>query len=468
MAEETAADGSDATNKALKQALSNVAAMRKNASEQMGSELVADETDDVYIDSRPAQLNVSYSCFDKGNTRVTVSLPLKLGYLEWTWIKKCPAATWAGVASIVPNVGGGTVKADQNAGVTWGKVNRSVVAGGEARIAGGDGHGWAGNDAAAAPPRAGDEPGARASIMPQPSDGRATVLAYGQLTDEEDGDSDSLYSFDRTQPLDEIGGHHVNDPNEEHSDADSKDFVRVNTLIVASTHKSAKANKGDVFHLDDGLRSKYKRPANAAGLSTLAIIPADVERTSFFVATTRSSQAVMPPTVQVPHEVRNIGINPSVLLHTALGVSSPLADAGVGSSQRVELRREAEPLEFVIEWHCTGVAGITPAIVSVPLLPTEAGVLSFYVGKMCAGESSNGASGRSGRGSSFYLVLLLGVMTSVGAMYYFGTKGGKEQLSTLIAQGMSTVNSARRPDTMQRGEYEIVSQKVPRRSGDGI
>ena len=457
--EEEGAEGWD--TETLLQALSDIAALRSNGSGQAGSELAEDEFDDVYIDSRSAQLNVSYACFDQGTTRVGITMPLKVGYLEWSWTKICPSSIWAGVASIVPANGNN----DGFVGALWGNPDDQSVAG-EGKIAGGDGNGWADNEVAQ-PPAAEDD--ARGSILPQPMpEGRdqmqvdAAAADDDDIEDQQDEDFDTQYLIgnERRLPQDEVGGQHVNDPYEEHNDADSRDFARATTLIVASSFRLAQANKGDIFHLSSGLRPKYSRPTSAAGLSTLAIIPADVEQTSFFVTTTKGAQGIMKPTVIVPSEVRRVGIEPRVSLASA---------EDLGGQHRLDLSRDDEPLEFVVEWRCTGVAGgVTPAIVTVPLYPPEADPLRFYVGKMCPGEADAvRGNARSGRGWSLYAMLLIGVMASVGAMYYFGTKGGKE-LSSLISQ---TTNGTRRHggDTLQRGEYEIVSQKVPRRrEQDGI
>ena len=449
---------------ALLQALSDVAALRLN-----GSGLAEDEFDDVYINSRPAQLNVSYSCFDEGTTRVGITMPLvPEGYLEWFWTKRCPPAPWAGVASIVPahsdteffgalfGGGGGAPEAGDDDG-----------GGADGRIAGGDGNGWASNEVAT-PPSSEDD--GRGSILPTPAGaarGDEVVDSADEVDSAVEGDQDPDLERDffgdggrGAMAADEVGGHHVNDPLEQHNDADSRDFARTSTLIVATSLRLAQASRGDVFQLDDGLRTKYKRPTSAAGLSSLAIIPADVDSTSFFVATSKAVQPISKPYAVVPREVRRVGIEPRVTLQ---GV------ADRGSEYKLELNRDDEPLEFVVEWRCSGTqGGVTPAIVSVPLVPREAGELRFYVGKMCPGDAAGGGGGgRSGRGWSLYVMLLLGVAASVGAMYYFGTKGGKEQLSALIAQG---VNGVKRPaDTLQRGEYEIVSQKAPRRRDqDGI
>jgi len=170
--------------------------------------------------------------------------------------------------------------------------------------------------------------------------------------------------------------------------------------------------------------------------------------------------------VEVPSEVKRVGIQPRVSL-------APTTDEG-SFVQQLELSRDDEPVEFIIDWHCNGVVGgITPAIVSMPLLPIPAaGYLRFYVGKMCesSGAEVNAGSSRSGRGWSLYVLLLLGVLASCGAMYYFGTKGGKEQWTSLMSHTVNGVGkNARATDTLQRGEYEIVSQKVPRRRDeDGI
>ena len=453
---------------AIQQALSSIKALRENGSEQVGSELAEDEMDDVYIDSRPAQLNVSYACFDQGSTPITFVMPLKMGYLEWQWIKRCPATQfWAGVASIVPTRGDGDEN-NNNPGVTWSRPEDQNVAG-EGRIAGGDGNGWANNDVAAPP--ADDDEDRQASVLAQPDDGRAGEAQTDGADDADNYEADDFdiqHLSERRLPQEEVGGQHQNDPYEEHTDAESKDFARVDTLIVSSSLRLAQANRGDVFHLDDGLRSKYKRPTSVAGLSTLAIIPADVTETSFFVTTSKSSQGLRRPTVKVPKEVsaRRVGIQPRVLL-------APPMDEG-GPQQRLELSRDDEPVEFIVQWHCNGlVGGITPAIVSIWLLPEEAGVLHFYVGKMCdsdVADASNSGS-RTGRGWSLYLMLLVGVAASFGAMYYFGTKGGKEQLSSLVSNGLNNGlgKSGRSGDTLQRGEYQIVSQKAPRRrEEDGI
>ena len=457
-------DGEDSEEwdtESLLQALSDIAALRLNGSGQARSELAEDEFDDVYINSRPAQLNVSYACFDQGSTRVGITMPLKVGYLEWSWTKLCPRSPWAGVASIVPARADGEVNA---AGGLWDNTDDQGVAA-QGRIAGGDGNGWADNEVAV--PLAGDDEEGRGSILPQPM-GEARDQALVDGGDDADGDAededfDTKYLIDKDRPLpeEELGGHHRNDPYEQHTDAESRDFARVETLVVASSLRLAQAVRGDIFHLNDGPRPKYKRPNSAAGLSNLAIIPADVDETSFFVATTKGTQAIRKPTVVVPSEVRRVGIDPRVELVSV--------EEGIGQ-QRVDLSRDDEPLEFVVEWRCTGQAGgVTPAIVSVPLVPAEAGVLRFYIGKMCPSDADAvTGSARSGRGWSLYAMLLVGVLASFSAMYYFGTKGGKEQLTSLVSQRINGTKG-RAGDTLQRGEYEIVSQKVPRRrEQDGI
>ena len=115
-------------------------------------------------------------------------------------------------------------------------------------------------------------------------------------------------------------------------------------------------------------------------------------------------------------------------------------------------------MELVIDWQCRrGKGGFTPVYVNLPLEPQPAASrVQFYLTKVCQGDDDTG--GGAGRGRSLYGLILLGVALSVMGLMYYGY-GREKELRILLGEKLSGMKNGRHADTLQRGAYQIVSQK---------
>ena len=414
------AEGGDAAEQG------KVKALVKEAAESGDSDLMADELDDVYLDAAGATLNVSYSCLDAGRTRITVTFPLKVGYLEWTYVKVCPAAPatdwdWGmavevgalGVAGIRPGGQGVTPREET-------ELPRFFEG-----------------------PDLDPQQGGRGSVMAPVGGGGPFESDWGQ-----GGLDDGFGLAAQAQRLLVREVHDVefqNDPSEAHLTPEDATFTDIRHIQVASTALKAKRREGDVF--DKGvLTLKYSRPTQQSKPGQHAVVDSQVDRTSFFVVATRQLRLGQPAVI-VPEEfarARRVVIDPRVTLR-GNGTGGGVVSSG------------GTPVELVIDWQCRrGKGGFTPAYVSLPLEPQPvAGRVQFYLTKICAGDEE--ATRGAGRGWSMYAMILLGVACSVAAVMYFGL-GREKELRILLADQLGRIRDGKPRDTLQRGEYTIVSQ----------
>ena len=379
------------------------------------------QMDDVYLDDKGATLNVSYSCLDAGSTRITVTFPLKVGYLEWTWVKICPASSdWSvhdvgviGIAGIKP---GGQ------------DIPRQVTHEEQELRRPGGAAAWD-PDAPPGPPMA-----AGPDLMPFEREWAVDERAAREAQ------AARLIAQER---------HEVefqNDPLESHLTNEDKSFTDMRFVVVASSRKKARKLTGDVFD-SKGLKTKYQRPTSAARPGEHALIDASTNRTSFFISSARSIR-LAPPSILVPNEFkgRRVVIDP----HVTLQAHQPTLGKGL------------DPVELTVDWNCrSGRGGFTPVYIILPLEPQPAGgFVQFYLTKLCAGDEDDPGRGGAGRGWNLYALIALGVMGSVMAVAYFGY-GREKELRIMLGEKLAGmgVRNGRHVDILQRGAYEIVSQK---------
>ena len=393
------------------------------------SDLVADELDDVYLDAAGATLNVSYSCLDAGSTGVTITIPLKVGYLEWTWRKLCPAASdWGmgdlgeiGIAGIKP--GGIGIKREEEELPSMAQQQKAGKAPADAK----------------------------ASIMARTDGGAGGD--WGDFGD--DWGAMEAARAHRLIAQERVEGDFVNDPLESHLTPEDATFTDIRHVIVASSRPKAKQLQGDVF--EKRLQQRYTRPTQGAKAGQHALIDAALDRTSFWIASTRTLR-IAQPSVVVPEEFkgRRVVIDARVSLRTT-------GNTTVGPTT---VSRGAEPVELVIDWQCRrGKGGFTPVYVSLPLEPQPAaGRVQFYLTKVCPGDEDMG--GGAGRGSSLYGLILVGVALSVMGLMYYGY-GREKELRIMLSEQLSGMRNGRHTDTLQRGTYQIVNQKDAPKGSSG-
>jgi hypothetical protein len=290
-----------------------------------------EELDMIVVDGNWQKFTVIYNCIFSDSTAVTVTFPLlRKGRVSFTWNKICGQDDDYNYYDGLAEEMGLTEKSSGLVGKAVGKlVDSGAMAMGDF-----NGETWQGWD----------------EVRWNPDMEQPALFAVGENTDGEDTDSEDGARKNGSQP--------VNEKAEEPKMVASPGYINVGTTSGAF----------DVVKQGRALK-KYAMPVGKQDKKIYELISADQDQISFYLS--------LPNNEVAKQEIGNIQVH-SMKGKQGVDIVNPKLTGAVAHGGYVG----SDPELLTVQFFCLK-SGVTPVMISVPLVPANLGSVSWRIIKVC-------------------------------------------------------------------------------------